>query len=419
MSEFQKAATRMAEPTAPKQIERLHFGLLFSATFIAASGNTAMQSVMPSIGRALKVPDIYIASIFSFSALLYAICGPYWGRKADEVDRKKLTIIGTIGYAISQLGLGCVLLAGLLGHISPLTTILLFMIFRSFNGLLGSASSPAAQAYVAERTAPADRTAAFGLLASAFGLGTIVGPALAPLFVFPPFDLSGPLFAFAVLAFLVALLVFKYLPQDLPTRHHSTVSPGKRHALEWSDPRFARTLLFCGILASTQASISQSLGFLIIDRLALDPMQGLSFISIALMAGASATLLAQWGLIRMMSFDNRRLMQMGALLAAIGCGMLAISSSYHSIVVAYALASLGYGLARPGIAGATSVAVGAEQQGAIAGKVLGINSIVFVFAPAFSILTYQYSAHLLYSSLMAALALSALPWFYKHLPLAR
>jgi MFS family permease len=412
----------MAEPAAPKRIERLHFGLLFSATFIAASGNTAMQSVMPSIGRALKVQDIYIASIFSLSALLFALCGPYWGRKADEVDRKKLTIIGVTGYAFSQLGFGFALLAGLLGFISPMNTIILVMIFRSLNGLFGSASSPAAQAYIAERTAPADRTAAFGMLASAFGLGTIVGPALAPLFVFQPFGLSGPLFAFAIFAFLVALLVFKYLPQDLPTRHDATAATAatvKRQALAWSDPRIARTLVYCCIVAGTQASLSQSLGFLIIDRLTLDPMVGMGLISIALMAGACATLLAQWGLIRMLSFDNGRLMQMGALLAALGCGILALSTSYHGIVVAYALASLGYGLARPGIAGATSVAVGAQQQGAVAGKVAGVNSIVFVFAPALSILLYQYSAQLLYLMLMAALAFAALPWFYKHLPSAR
>jgi MFS family permease len=408
----------MAEPPAPKRIERLHFGLLFSATFIAASGNTAMQSVMPSIGRALKVQDIYIASIFSLSALLFALCGPYWGRKADEMDRKKLTIIGTIGYAFSQLGLGIVLLIGLLGHISPAITIILFMVLRSFNGLFGSAASPAAQAYVAERTAPADRTAAFGMLASAFGLGTIVGPALAPLFVFQPFGLSGPLFAFAIFAFLVALLVYKYLPQDLPTRHGASASQDKRPALAWSDPRFARTLIYCAILASAQAGISQSLGFLIIDRLALDPMHGLSFISIALMAGAGATLLAQWGLIRMMSFNDRRLMQMGALLAAFGCGILALSSSYHGIVVAYALASLGFGLARPGISSATSVAVGAEHQGDIAGKVAGINAIVFVFAPALGILLYHYNAHVLYLVLMAAMAFLALPWFYRNLPSA-
>jgi MFS family permease len=141
----------MAEPAAPKRIERLHFGLLFSATFIAASGNTAMQSVMPSIGRALKVQDIYIASVFSLSAFLFAICGPFWGRKADVTDRKKLTIIGTIGYAFSQLGLGIVLLIGLLGHISPAITIILFMVLRSFNGLFGSAASPAARSCAPRR----------------------------------------------------------------------------------------------------------------------------------------------------------------------------------------------------------------------------------------------------------------------------
>jgi MFS family permease len=397
---------RIAEPAAPKHMDRLHFGLLFLATFIAASGNTAMLSVMPSIGRALKVPDIYIASIFSLSAVLFAISGPYWGRQADYMDRKKLTLIGTIGYTFSQLGLGIILLICLHGYISSIIAIILFMILRSLNGLFGSATSPAGQAYIAQRTPPADRTAAFGMLASAYGLGTIFGPAITPLFVVQRLGLSGPFFAFAIFALLAAFLVFKYLPPDLPTHHGETALQTKRPALQWADPRFARTLIYCLILASAQAAIAQSLGFLIIDRLTLDPMAGLSFISITLMAGACATLLAQWGLIRMLALENRRLMQIG---------ILALSGTFHSIIIAYALASLGFGLARPGISGATSISVGAEYQGDIAGKVSGINGIVFVFSPALGILLYQYSAHMLYILLMAALGLLALPWFHRHL----
>jgi MFS family permease len=50
-------------------------------------------------------------------------------------------------------------------------------------GTFGSAAPPAVQAIVAGRTSREERTQALTLLASAFGLGTILGPAIAPYLV--------------------------------------------------------------------------------------------------------------------------------------------------------------------------------------------------------------------------------------------
>ncbi|MBA4052826.1 MAG: MFS transporter, partial [Erythrobacter sp.] len=43
--------------------------LLFMVMLVTAAGNTAMQSVMPSIGTALKVADVWISLAYSWSAL--------------------------------------------------------------------------------------------------------------------------------------------------------------------------------------------------------------------------------------------------------------------------------------------------------------------------------------------------------------
>jgi hypothetical protein len=54
--------------------------------------------------------------------------------------------------------------------------------------------------------------AALSALSSSFGLGTIIGPAIAPLFVFPVLGLAGPLFAFSAIGLVVFLSVFLWLP---------------------------------------------------------------------------------------------------------------------------------------------------------------------------------------------------------------
>ena len=49
------------------------------------------------------------------------------------------------------------------------------------------------------KTRRSGRVAALSALSSSFGLGTIIGPAMAPLFVLPFVGLPGPLFAFAAI----------------------------------------------------------------------------------------------------------------------------------------------------------------------------------------------------------------------------
>ena len=47
------------------------FLMLFGAMLVAASGNTAVQSVMPAIGRAMKIPDVVVAIAYTVSAILW------------------------------------------------------------------------------------------------------------------------------------------------------------------------------------------------------------------------------------------------------------------------------------------------------------------------------------------------------------
>jgi MFS family permease len=54
---------------------------------------------------------------------------------------------------------------------------------RTVFGLVGSGSSPAAQAYVADRTSPDERQSEIAFITSGFSLGTIVGPAFAAVLV--------------------------------------------------------------------------------------------------------------------------------------------------------------------------------------------------------------------------------------------
>ena len=404
-------------------IPRRDFALLFAVLLVVAAGNTALQSVLPAIARVIKIPDMLVAIIFSFSALLWTFSAPYWAKQSDIRGRKRLMLIGVAGFGVSMLGCALVILAGLRGLLVPVATFALFAALRSLFGIFGSAANPASQAYVAARTHESERTNALAALASAFGLGTILGPAVTPLFVIGSLGLAGPLFAFALIAVLVLVAVERWLPDDDPTHapmhdpggiHHGAPASmptigggptgasavaadvGRRPRLSWRDPRIRPLMLYGFAIGSIQAATGQALGFRILDMAAGSAVAAQKYISIAFMAGAGATLLAQWGLIRMLRMTPGMLMRWGVGIAALGTAGIALATDYHGIVVAFALTSLGYGFGRPGFTAGSSLTVGHAEQGAVAGAVTSVNGACFVLAPAVGIGLYELSPTLPY-----------------------
>jgi len=370
-----------AEPTA--KLSRTSFGLLFAVSIVVAVGNTGLLSVLPAIGRQIGIPDPMVAAIFSLSALLWAIGSPFWARQSDVRGRKPMIMMGLAGFAVSMLLCGFVVSAGLAKLAAPMVIFVFFLFARAIFGLIGSASNPASQAYVAERTSRAERTSYMALLASAFGLGTVIGPAIAPLFVLPIVTLAGPLYGFSLAAMVVLVLTIRLLPGDeKPAAREAPKEKGRGFAL-WRDPRLAPFLLYGLLVATCQTVQTQTLGFLIIDKLGVPPLEAQGFTAVAMMAGAVAGLLAQWGLIRMFRMGPRDLIRWGVALAAGANLLVAFAPSYWTVVIGFAVSSLGYGFARPGFTAGASLSVEMHEQAAAAGAIGALNGLNVIVAPLF------------------------------------
>jgi MFS family permease len=245
-------------------------------------------------------------------------------------------------------------------------------------------------------------------LAGAFGLGTVTGPFVAPLFVLPVLGLAGPMFAFAVIAMIMFATLWRFLPEQSggllkPPTSQGGVTPepsrfeprliGKGSADKgpglWRDPRLTPFLAFGFLVASAQTVNGQTLGFLIIDKLKLAPMQAQGFIAVCMGAGAASGLLAQWGLIRMFRMQPRHLIRWGAGLAALANLIIAFAPSYVAVVGGYALASLGYGFCRPGYTAGASLNVSGREQARAAGAIAAINGSSVIVAPLLGVSLYK------------------------------
>lgn len=325
-----------------------------------------------------------------------------------------MVLVGVGGFTLSILLVGLLLTAGLLGWIGPTLTVLTVAVARLIYGTFGSAAPPAAQAIIALRTTRAQRTKALTMLGSAFGLGTILGPALAPYMVVPGLGLAGPAYAFAIVGLIVFVAVWHLLAPDAPgggDAHGAQVSyPSIGGApagasvtaaiaakdtpkLSTRDPRIWPWMLTGLVSGHAQAMTGAAMGFLVIDRLGL-PVAEIATqqaIGLVLMIGAGAALLVQWGIIPLLDMTPRRMTLTGLVIAAAGLGATAFAGSLFTIATAYALSSIGFGFVRPAVTSGSSLAVGRDLQGAVAGRVTANNGAAFIVGPTLGVLLYEAS----------------------------
>jgi MFS family permease len=428
-------------PVGTTALRNVQFLLLFAAMLVAAAGNTALQSVMPAMGREIGLADFWVAVAYTWSAILWVLFAGYWAEKSDRHGRKRLMLMGVGGFIVSMTLCGFVLLAGLSRMLSPVTTFVLFGLARAIYGFLGCATPSATQAYLAARTRRSGRVAALSSLSSSFGLGTIMGPALAPLFVLPFVGLPGPLFAFALIAALVYVAIWRWLPDDSGDLRIKGLREGRGAAMSypsmasattgasvvaataprsarvrWRDPRIKQWMIAGIVSGHAQAATLIALGFFVIDRLGLPPSGSEMPISIVMMAGASATLAAQWGLIPRLTLSPRTLIIAGSIIAAIGCGATIAADNLYGLVIGFALSSLGFGFTRPGFTAGASLAVPTAEQGGVAGAITAANGISYVAAPSIGMALYGINPALPFAA--AAMLLAGLA-FWGHARLAR
>lgn len=369
------------------------FAILFAVSLIAAAGNMALQSVLPAIGREFRLSDTLVAGAFAISALMWTVASPFWARLSDTLGRKRVMMIGLAGFVVSMSGFGLAATSGLEQWLGAGLAFIMMGVARTIYGVFGSAAPIASQAYVADRTSPEQRTQAMSLLASAQGLGTVIGPALAPFFVLPMIGLAGPMYAFALFGLVVLVIVWRKLPSGevvripSPSGHRGDAGKGL-----WKDPRVRGYLLYGLFVTGAQAANISVLGFHIIDELSATGIavrEAQPFIGIAMLAGAAATLMVQWGLIPLLRLQPADLMRWGAALALVGNLMSIASPGYYGVVVGYAVVSMGIGFARPGFTAGSSLSVEPHEQGAIAGLMMSLAGLSFLAPPVIGVALYE------------------------------
>ncbi|MEL7310758.1 MAG: MFS transporter [Pseudomonadota bacterium] len=383
---------------------RLAFALLLGAVCCIGMGQTVTFSILPPIGRELGLSERQVGLIFSVSALLWVVTSPLWGRMSDRFGRKPILIVGMLGYIVSTIGFVSVISHGLTGA-SALTLVYVLMIAtRSIYGLIGPGVRVASQAYIVDRTDRKDRTVAIAGMAAAFGLGNVLGPGLGS--AFSVFGLLAPFWLIVGLVATVMIATIVLLPEKS--------APGQRRQqvkLSFRDPRLGAFVLYGLLVSFAVATPMQTSAFLFIDVLEFSTDEAAQYVGVGLSGAAMAALFSQLVLVQRFRLSPRTMMISGACLIGAAQLGLAFGQSFAPVVFALMLNGLGAGLALPGFSAGASLAVSADEQGAVAGLTGALNAAGFSIVPVIHLTLYAISPvwpFLLNSVLMVAMVILTL-----------
>jgi len=135
-----------------------------AATFFGVLNASAVNVVLPQIGRSFEVGPSMLGWVMSIFLLVYGVAIPFYGKLADRYGARKLFIGG-----VGLFGLGSMLCA-----IAPsLETLLAARVVQG----LGGAAFPGLGMTLASRAVPPEkRGTALGYIAATMGVGAAVGP---------------------------------------------------------------------------------------------------------------------------------------------------------------------------------------------------------------------------------------------------
>jgi MFS family permease len=339
-----------------------------------AMGNTALFAVFGPAAREIGMPEYAVGAIVSAAAVMFVIGSIVWGRIADRWGRRKVAVLALAIYALMSFGFAAVLQAGLAGALAAGGVFAVLLTLRVLYGLLGSGLQPAATGYMADISSRSERPAAVAEIGAAFGIGTILGPALAA--ALSGFGIAVPLYVIAGLGLAAALACFLYLPE--PPRPVADDS-GTGTAISM---RAIAPFLFLGLLTFLAvASMQQSTAFFVQDVLKANAQDAAQASGLCFAALAVSMVAMQAAGIPALKPSPPALLFAGFPVCLAGLAVFAFGGGYWALVLGCAVMGAGFGLAIPGVNASISLATGAAAQGQAAGLGQAAASAGFIVGP--------------------------------------
>jgi MFS family permease len=365
--------------------------LLFIALFNSILGLSILFPILAPLGRELGLSELEVGSLSTAYALMQFLTSARWGRLSERMGRKPVLLIGVLGFSVTFGLFGLVAHLGLGGHMPAAWVFPLLVASRVLGGSFSSATFPSAQAYVADITGRADRTAGMAVMGAAFGLGVVLGPGLGA--ALGSINLLLPVFFSAGVGLLNALFVWLRLPE-----------PERRVPLSadyvprvWTMAGKVWVLLAIALAANVAAvAMEQTVAFYFQDRLGLTAKETARTVGMALVVYGLVAVFSQGFVVRRFRLPAFVLLRGGLPIALAGLLMLVFAQGFGFLTAALAIQGLGHGLTLPGVTAGLSLAVSDDEQGTVAGLGSSVQAFGRMVGPLVGTGLYQIRPELPY-----------------------
>ncbi|MFO1460366.1 MAG: MFS transporter [Verrucomicrobiota bacterium] len=371
-------------------------GIIFLTVFVDLIGFGIVLPLLPTYGESFGASGLTIGALMASYSAMQFLFSPVWGGWSDRVGRRPAILVSTLGstlsyalFSLASLKTGELALAGIFAS-------------RILAGICG-ANLTVAQAYIADITPPDQRSKRMGLIGMAFGMGFILGPALAVVSQ-NLLGKAGPGLVAAGICGVNCLLAWLRLPESWKPGTHSNARRPRleqiRHVLELPLIGFLVLVFFLATFGFT--CFETTMGILVTRNFHLDEHASHNTNAILFCFAGLIGAVVQAGPIGRLvkSLGEPRLIAGSLIIFAVGLapvpwvhgsGSLSFSALFSTSGIHWwlllglvALIAIGSGLTRPPLFGLVSNLSPETERGGTLGVVQSAGSLARILGPLFA-----------------------------------
>lgn len=341
--------------------------------FMVSFGFGVILPMLPFYALSLGATPFELGMLTAIFALMGLLFSPIMGRLADRFGRKKILMLGTVGFAAAYV------------LFAFTDSLLLAFIARAIEGIAAAAMFPACISLISDFSSEKQRGQAMGLVGMSFSLGFIAGPAFGGLA--SSFAVKD---AFLLAAFFSALnFASIYFQIKEPREKDESKDLGAQEVsmLEHIASPMLFLLLSSFMTAFMIGGLDATLAIYTGDRMGFTTTQiGIVFtyigVLIMVMQFVSGSIVNKYGEIR--------LVQVGLLLSGAGFFLLIFTHDWPTLMGALAVFVCGNALVFPSVNSLITKKV-QGKRGAVLGLVSSFNSFGHMLGPLVGGLLYGIS----------------------------
>lgn len=338
--------------------------LLMSVQFFVYLGFGIIIPILPEVIIQQNLSEIHVGGLLTIYALASFFTAPLWGALSDRTGRKKLILIGLLGFSLSFF-----LFAFFIEN------IFLLYASRVVGGIFSGALYTAVTGFVGDMTTEENRNKYMGLLGMSIGLGFIFGPAiggvLGDINLQVPFIASGTL---TVLLLVYAGIILKE-PERVGEANKRQLLP-KGGMMFWQY-RIRNLFLLSFMVTLILAGLESTFQLFQISKIEITPLQ----IGYLFMVSGFVDAAIQGGVVRRIKNGTETKWILGAqIVTAIGLILIPFSTNLFWAGFSLSVFIAGNALARTALVSLTSKESGGKY-GTAAGMTYSMDNMGRIIGP--------------------------------------